>query len=173
MDLHLARKVTWACLLLLATASEASPERAVGPAKAASVRSPIFGVTTPEGYRRWELIAPSHRPDFDELRGIFGNSVAMKAYRSGTLPFPDGTILTKVAWQHVPSSEFEGAFVPGSPKTVQIMVKDSSRYASTGGWGFGRFTDGVPASEAEHNSCYACHKAFVRDHDLVFTRYAK
>jgi hypothetical protein len=52
------------------------------------------------------------------------------------------------------------------------MVKDSKRYASTGGWGFGRFINGQPVDEAQHQTCFACHQANVKDHDFVFTRYA-
>ena len=51
------------------------------------------------------------------------------------------------------------------------MVKDSKKYASTGGWGFAQFNDGVPASEALHKTCFPCH-APAKEHDLVFTRYA-
>src|SRR5207248_65479 len=89
--------------------------------------SPIFGVRIPAGYRQWELIAPSHVPGFDELRGILGNPVAMTAYRAGTLPFPDGTVLAKLAWKHVPSADVDGAFVPGPATTVQFMVKDANK----------------------------------------------
>ena len=62
--------------------------------------------------------------------------------------------------------------LPGRPTTVQIMVKDSKKYASTGGWGFGRFMDGKPVDAAQHKTCFACHAANVKGHDLVFTRYA-
>ncbi len=103
---------------------------------------------------------------------VLGNAVAVKAYAEGTLPFPDGTILAKLAWKRVPSSEFKGAFVPGSPTTVQFMVKDSRKYASTGGWGFGRFVGGKPVDEAQHRTCFACHQANVKGHDWVFTRMA-
>src|ERR1700704_2420040 len=89
--------------------------------------SPIFGVRIPAGYRQWELIAPSHVPGLDELRGILGNPVAMTAYRAGTLLFPDGTVLAKLAWKHVPSADFDGAFVPGPATTVQFMVKDANK----------------------------------------------
>jgi len=135
--------------------------------------SPIFGVTIPPGYRQWQMVAPSHEAGrLDELRGILGNQIAMKAYIDGTLPFPDGAILAKLAWRHVPSTEVDNAFVPGRTTTVQIMVKDSKRYASTGGWGFGRFINGQPVDEAQHQTCFACHQANVKDHDFVFTRYA-
>jgi Cytochrome P460 len=135
--------------------------------------SPIFGVTIPEEYRQWELVAVAHEEGLDELRGILGNAIAMQAYREGTLPFPDGAILVKLAWKHMPSTEFNGAFVPGAATTVQIMVKDSHKYASTGGWGFGRFIDGKPVDEAQHKTCVPCHQANVKGHDLVFTRFAR
>ena len=134
--------------------------------------SPIFGVKIPAGYRQWELIAPSHEEGFDELRGILGNASSTRAYRDGTLPFLDGAILAKLAWKRVPSSEFKGAFVPGAPATLQIMVKDSKRYAATGGWGFGRFVDRKPVDEAQHKTCFPCHEANVKGHDFVFTRLA-
>jgi hypothetical protein len=135
--------------------------------------SPIFGVKLPSGYRHWELVAPSHEGgNFNELRGILGNDVAIKAYREGTLPFPDGAMFAKLAWKRVQSTEFGSAFVPGEATTVQIMVKDAKRYSSTGGWGFGRFIDGKPVDKAQHETCFACHQANVKSHDYVFTRYA-
>ncbi len=74
--------------------------------------SPIFGVKIPAGYRQWELIAPSHEAGFNELRAILGNAVSIKAYREGTLPFPDGAILAKLAWKREPSSEFPAPSFP-------------------------------------------------------------
>ena len=52
------------------------------------------------------------------------------------------------------------------------MVKDSKKYAATGGWAFGKFVDGKPADEAEHRACFACHETHVMAHDYVFTRFA-
>jgi hypothetical protein len=135
--------------------------------------SPIFGVKIPQGYRNWEMVAVSEEAGLDELRGVLGNDVAMKAYRAETSPFPDGTVLAKLAWKHVPVPGVKGAFVTGDATTVQIMVKDSKKYASTGGWGFGRFINGKPVDEAQHKTCFACHEAHASDHDFVFTRFAR
>jgi hypothetical protein len=135
--------------------------------------SPIYGVALPEDFRQWPLVAPAREAaPLNELRATVGNATAMRAYRNGTLPFPDGTVLVKLAWKEVPSAEFEPASVPGAATTVQVMVKDSRRYAATGGWGFGRFVNGKPVDEAQHRTCFACHQARVKDHDFVFTRYA-
>jgi hypothetical protein len=59
------------------------------------------------------------------------------------------------------------SFVAGPPKNgVHFMVKDSRKYASTGGWGFAQFNDGKPADEAVHKTCFTCHQA-VQARDLV------
>jgi hypothetical protein len=52
------------------------------------------------------------------------------------------------------------------------MVKDSKKYAATGGWGFGRFINGKPVDEAQHRTCYACDQANVKAHNFVLTRLA-
>jgi Cytochrome P460 len=140
--------------------------------RADSESSPIYGVKIPAGYRHWELIAVAHEQGFNELRAILGNALSIKAYSEGRLPFPDGAILVKLAWKHVPLAGAGGAFVSGSATTVQVMAKDSKKYAATGGWGFGRFIKGKAVDEAQHRTCFSCHEANVKDHDLVFTRFA-
>ena len=142
--------------------------------------APIFGVKIPSGYRDWRLISVAHEEGkLNDLRAILGNDKAIKAYREGKLPFPDGTIIAALHWRHVPSEENNKvfgrsqSFVAGPPTNVQFMVKDSKKYASTGGWGFGHFNerDGKPAEVAVLKTCFACHQK-AKDSDLVFTRYA-
>lgn len=135
--------------------------------------SPIYGVRIPAGYRQWQLIAPAEEAaPLNEIRAVLGNAIAVDAYRDGALPFPDGTVLAKLAWKRVPSPDFAPASIPGVATTVQFMVKDSKKYAATGGWGFGRFVNGKAADEAQHRTCFACHQARAKAHDYVFTRYA-
>jgi hypothetical protein len=62
------------------------------------------------------------------------------------------------------------SFVAGPAKDVRFMVKDSKKYASTGGWGFAQFTDGKPDNEAVRKTCFSCHEP-AKDRDFVFTRY--
>lgn len=107
------------CMAALALASSTG-------AFADSAPSPIYGVTIPDGYRQWGLVAPAQEADpLNELRVVLGNSAALKAYREGKLPFPDGTVLAKLAWKHEPSPDFKTASIPGAATTVQFMVKDS------------------------------------------------
>ncbi len=135
--------------------------------------SPIYGVTVPEGYRQWQMIGVAEEAEpLNELRAVLGNATAIDAYRTKQLPFPDGTVLVKLAWKRMQSTEFEPASVPGAVTTVQVMVKDANKYAATGGWGFGRFVNGEPVDEVQHQTCFACHQARVTGHDYVFTRYA-
>jgi hypothetical protein len=63
------------------------------------------------------------------------------------------------------------SFVPGAPTNIQFMVKDSKKYAATGGWGFGHFADGKPGDAAFMKTCFPCHEK-AKATDLVFTRYA-
>ena len=149
--------------------------------QAAEEAPPVFVKEIPPGYRDWRLISVAHEAgNLNDLRAILGNDAAIKAYREGKLPFPDGTIIARLAWSYVPSEENNKvfgraqSFVPGSPPEwyLQFMVKDSKKYAATGGWGFAQFNkDGRPADEAMLKTCFPCHVP-AKDRDYVFTRYA-
>ena len=140
--------------------------------------SPNYEVKIPAGYRDWKLISVAHEAgNLNDIRAILGNDVAIKAYREEKLPFPDGTIIARLAWKYVPSEENnkafgrEQSFVAGSPTNVQFMVKDSKRYSATGGWGFAQFTNGKPLNEAEPKACFSCHEP-AKARDFIFTHYA-
>lgn len=139
---------------------------------------PIFVTSMPSGYRDWKLISVSHEAaNFNSIGAVLGNDVAIQAYRDGKRPFPDGAIIAALHYQHESSEENNKifgqsqSFVAGAPTNIQFMVKDSKKYASTGGWGFGHFVDGKPAGDAAMKSCFPCHNR-IKDRDLVFTRYA-
>lgn len=146
---------------------------------AAGEASPIFGIKLPPGYRDWRLISVAREEgSIDDIRAILGNDIAIKAYRQGKQPFPDGAMIARVAWTYSSSEENNKvfgrsqSFVAGPPKNgVQFMVKDSKKYASTGGWGYAQFDDGKPADEKTQSTCFPCHQAGVQ-RDFVFTRYA-
>ncbi len=142
--------------------------------------APIFVDKIPDGYRDWKLISVAHEEgNLKSLGAILGNDLAIKAYREGKLPFPEGTIIAALHWHHVPSEENNKvfgrsqSFIAGAPTNVQFMVKDSKKYASTGGWGFGHFNerDGKPGEKALLQTCFSCHQQ-AKSRDLVFTRYS-
>ncbi len=133
----------------------------------------------PAGYRDWTLISVAHEEgNLHSLGAVLGNDVAIKAYREKTLPYPDGTIIAALHYKNTPSAENDKvfgrdqSFVAGPPTNIQFMVKDSVKYAATGGWGFGHFSpDGKPADAAFMSPCFPCHEK-VKNTDLVFTHYA-
>src|SRR5262245_12419857 len=90
--------------------------------------APIYVDKIPQGYRDWKLISVAHEEgNLNSLGAILGNDVAIKAYREGTLPFPDGTIIASLHWQHASSAENNDVFgrdqsyVPGAPTNIQFM----------------------------------------------------
>ena len=142
--------------------------------------APIFVKTVPPGYRDWRVVTVAHEAgDLNDIRAVLGNDIAIKAYRESKLPFPDGAIIGRIAWSYVSSEENnksfgrEQSFVAGSPTQfyLQFMVKDSKKYAATGGWGYSSFNQDLkPTDEAAMQKCFPCHQA-VKDRDFVFSRY--
>jgi hypothetical protein len=154
--------------------------------------APIYGVKIPVGYRDWHLISVKQLTgkqltggggELKQLRAELGNDLAIKAYREGTLPFPDGAIIAALHWNEESSDSDNQALAVGFPGlgllssfagnavNVQFMVKDAKKYAASGGWGFADFTNGKPGNAALHEKCFPCH-APAKDRDFVFTRYA-
>ncbi|HEX6879104.1 MAG TPA: cytochrome P460 family protein [Terriglobales bacterium] len=145
----------------------------------ADSNSSIPGIETPSGYRDWKLISVAHEEGkLNDIRAILGDELAVKTYREGKLPFPDGAIIARLAWNYVSSDENnkifgrQQSFIAGAPTNFQFMVKDSSKYATTGGWGFAQFVEGKPDKKADLSTCFGCHEP-VKARDFVFTRYAR
>lgn len=146
--------------------------------------SPIYGVELPEGYRDWKLISVAQENGRNnDIRAIVGNDIAVRAFRDGTRPFPDGAIIARLAWRYESSARNDKvfpapqSFVAGAPTNVQVSVKNAKRYAATGGWGYGQFEEGRPNPDrAVALSCFACHQkleALDPGTDLVFTAYSR
>ena len=158
-----------------------------GQPQTESNASPIYGITIPTGYRDWRLISVKQLTGAEgklkQLRAQLGNDIAIEAFRAGKLPFPDGAIIAALHWNaassdtdnQVLASGFPGAGLEsvfaGSAVNVQFMVKDSKKYAASGGWGYADFTNGRPGDQALHEKCFPCHVP-AKDHDYVFTHYA-
>jgi hypothetical protein len=147
--------------------------------------APIYGIKIPPEYRDWQLISVNHLAggNLKQVRAQLGNEIAIRAFREGKLPFPDGAIIAALHWNEASSDEnnkvlasgFPGAglqsSIASSAENVQFMVKDSKKYAATGGWGFADFKNGKPGNQALHETCFPCHQP-AKDRDYVFTRYA-
>ncbi|MBV8860177.1 MAG: cytochrome P460 family protein [Acidobacteria bacterium] len=188
------RRMTFLPMVVATVAGVVAFTSRTSPRAAAQDAAPIYGVIIPPGYRDWRMISVAHVGEpVNDLRVKLGNDMAVKAYQEAR-PFPDGAIIARLAYRAVTSEENNKVFraaaeqrglpaeqiekllvassVAGPPTNVQFMVKDSKKYASTGGWGFAQFTDGKPDGEAVHKTCFACH-APAKDRDFVFTSYAR
>jgi hypothetical protein len=152
-----------------------------------SEAAPIYGIKLPQGYRDWRLISVKQLVGdggkLKQLRAQLGNDIAIAAMREGKLPFPDGAMIAALHWNEVssdadnrvlaagfPNDGLESSFA-GSAVNVQFMIKDSKKYAASGGWGYADFVNGKPNSEAVHEKCFPCHQP-AKDRDYVFTHYA-
>jgi mono/diheme cytochrome c family protein len=138
------------------------------------------------GYESWPVIAISHNGN--TLAAILGNPVMINAYKAGIpgngKPFPDGAKMVKVHWNAKVNAGEPGApTVPGTQHDVDLMVKDSKRFADSGGWGYGAFeydaasNTFTPATlkdkppQGNDARCgFVCHTA-VKTRDYVFTDY--
>jgi hypothetical protein len=152
-----------------------------------SEAAPIYGIKLPQGYRDWRLISVKqlvgNGGKLKQLRAQLGNDIAIAAMREGKLPFPDGAMIAALHWNEVssdadnqvlatgfPNAGLESSFA-GSAVNVQFMIKDSKKYAASGGWGYADFVNGKPNTEAVHEKCFPCHQP-AKDRDYVFTHYA-
>jgi hypothetical protein len=132
------------------------------------------GIEMPQGYKDWRVISVTERTDNNTLRVIIGNDAAMEAVRTGdTNPWPDGAILGKVVWNQGNHEEWETAVVPTEFRAAEFMMKDSARFADTGGWGFARWLglEQKPFGESAKfaQECLGCHTP-VESRDFVFTK---
>lgn len=181
-DGNITKKIMLKALLILTVAGTPfsgniwKPVQVFARAKVSQEQEAPDGL--PAGYRDWRLISVAHEAgSLNDLRAVLGNDKAIDTYRTGTLPFPDGTIIARLAWTYTPSDENnkvfgkEQSFVAGTPTNVQLMIKDTKKYAATGGWGFEQFDHGKAANAEATRGCYACHTP-VKDRDYVFTHYA-
>ena len=118
-----------------------------------------------------------------------GNVARISAYRAGIpangKPVPDGARMAKIHWIPKPNAFFPEATVAGDLLNVDFMVKDSKRFADSGGWGYAVFdyntasntftpgtTAGTPPQGNDAKCGFACHTA-AKARDYVFTEYGK
>jgi Cytochrome P460 len=118
------------------------------------------GIAFDPSFESWKPLSFTDRGDNNTFRFILGNDIAIQAAESGHIsPWPDGTRFAKIAWQQQPGSD--GIVYPGKFWQVELMIKDSKKYASTdgGGWGRWRGVDLKPyGSDARFvNECTGCH----------------
>jgi hypothetical protein len=141
------------------------------------------------GYEGWQVVATSQSANLKLVAVILANPEMIDAYLAGIpgngKPFPDGAKMAKIHWTPKMNQYFPDTTVPGTLHDVDFMVKDSKRFADSGGWGWaafnydaasGTFAPGTEADktpQANDAKCgFACHTA-VQKNDYVFTEYGK
>ena len=131
-------------------------------------------VPYPENFRSWShvksgVIGPQHKSFASSggLHHIYANKEAMTGYRTSKFPEQSVIVFEWLEW-----SEKDGAFLEGPRRQVDVMVKDSQRFASSGGWGFQRFVKDTQelASAPTPQQCFACHDKLKQD-GLVLSKY--
>lgn len=137
------------------------------------------------GYEGWQAISISRN---DKVMAMtLGNPVMIAAYQAGFpgngKPVPNGARMAKIHWTPKPNQFFPSAAVPGQLVNIDFMVKDTNRFADSGGWGYavfdydaasGTFRPGTQAStppQANDAKCgFTCHTS-AKARDYVFTDY--
>ena len=158
-----------------------------GPEKYAVKVTGGLALSECKGYEKWETISLSHNGT--KLAQISGNPAMIDAFKAGIpdngKPFPDGARMAKVHWVPKTQTTYPGApLVPNTLHDVDCMVKDSKRFADSGGWGYGAFefqpatgtfrpanTTDQPPQGNDAKCGFACH-TIVKARDYVFTEYA-
>jgi hypothetical protein len=137
------------------------------------------------GYESWQLVSISQ--DGPLVAAILANPAMINAYVAGVpgngKPFPDGAKMAKIHWNPKKMEVFPAATVPGTQHDVDFMVKDSKRFADSGGWGYAvfdydtasdTFTPGTLAGKPPQGNDAKCGSAChtrVKTRDYVFTDY--
>jgi mono/diheme cytochrome c family protein len=129
------------------------------------------GVEFIPDYKNWKAVSSTDRFDNHTMREILGNDIATKAIAENHInPWPDGTAFAKVTW--LEQSDEKGFVRTGAFVQVELMIRDSKKYAGTGNWGYGRWRgmDLKPYGKdaAFVNECVGCHTP-VRKNDYVYT----
>jgi Cytochrome P460 len=140
-----------------------------------------------KGYESWETISVSHNGP--KLAVTLGNPTMIDAYKAGIpgngKPFPDGAKMAKIHWNPKKAETLPGQpLLPDTQSDVDFMVKDSKKFADSGGWGYAVFTydaatdtfkpgttADTPPQGNDAKCGFACHTV-VKNRDYVFTEYA-
>jgi Cytochrome P460 len=137
---------------------------------------PADDIKPPSGYRNWfhvnTMIVDKASPLFESLGGmhnVYVNSTGEAALKKGGR-YPDKSMFVSDLHEFTVS---DGSYVEGARKGIAVMVKDSKKYASTGGWGFQFWEGGDPKRPIVTDAakqCFECHQP-KKDQDYVYSTY--
>lgn len=132
-------------------------------------------VQFPETFRRWVhvgtgVIMPGSNPQMMSEEGmhhVFANEKAAEGYATGN--FADGSM---VVYELRETKQQNGVISEGDRKRVDVMIKDSAHYGSTGGWRFQSFRGNDQGQSSVHDngtSCFQCHQKATA-HGFIFSQ---
>lgn len=131
----------------------------------------------PNGYRQWTHVktainGPASPITHTGFHHIYANAKAMEGYRTGK--FPDGSILVFDVLEA--TEQVNGNISEGNRKLIDVMIKDTQKYDSTGGWGFEEFKGNSLTDRSilhlAKQKCFNCH-AKQKMNDFVFSNFRK
>jgi hypothetical protein len=135
-------------------------------------------VQLPNDYRFWyhvgsksitaEAAEAIGLPDIfnDTFDAVFANVVALNDLRNNTRPYRDGASFVAPFFKL--AHPVEGMDSPGDLAFTAVMLKDSTLYADTGGWGFAVFGPDKLPVEGLGSGCFTCHESQA-ENDFVFS----
>lgn len=146
-----------------------------------------LGFSEFRGYEAWQVVSTSQSERLVAV--ILANPEMIAAYQAGVpgngKSFPDGAKMAKIHWNPAKNEFFPDTTVPGTLHDVDFMVKDTKRFADSGGWGWAAFKydaasnsftpqtlDDQPPQANDAKCGFACH-TIVEAKDYVFTAYGK
>jgi len=143
----------------------------------------------PKNFHEWVYVGSPLTPNalngghanFPEFHNVYIEQGSYEIYKR-TNQFPEGTILFKELQLTLPAQNPDGSrtepsgrgYFPGPFNGADATVKDSKRYADTGGWGYYNFNHHEPkvstAQLKPKSECAYCHMASAKK-DEVWTQF--
>ena len=144
----------------------------------------------PKNWREWVYVGSPLTPNalngghagFPEYHNVYIEPGSYAIYKK-TGVFPNGTIFFKELQLILPPAEFpDGSrtepsgrgYFPGAFNGADVTVKDTQRFAATGGWGYFDFNHHEPkaatAAVQPQSHCAFCHVAGAK-RDEVWTQF--
>jgi hypothetical protein len=143
----------------------------------------------PKNFHEWVFVGSPLTPNalnggeanFPEYHNVYIEPGSYAIYEK-THVFPEGTIFLKELQLTLPKKYPDGSrdepsgrgFFPGAFNGADVTVKDSKRFAASGGWGYFNFNHHEPkaptAAVKAKEECAYCHIASAKK-DEVWTQF--
>lgn len=155
--------------------------------------APNGDLLLPKNFERWVFVGSPFTPNalnggkagFPEFHNVYIEPGSYEIYKR-TGVFPEGTIFFKELQLTLPPATHpDGSrdlpsgrgYFPGKLNGADVVVKDTKRYAATGGWGYYNFHHYEPkaasASLRPKSECAFCHEAGAKKDSIWVQLYPR